>query len=148
MTHAKSRVSFVHFPLFLLTRNELRNTTIFLFEIASVRVCQSVLSPPPSVDRKPSWTMEANQADPESIGAGPLNVPPSRFSTPRFHKDRQCFQWSRVISSHDSIVPPPRSGAASVVVQGKLYMFGVSDFGIGLNFFSFVFSSCGMLFLL
>jgi hypothetical protein len=79
----------------------------------------------PSYHRK---AMEVNQADPESIGAGPLNVPPSRFSTPRCHKDRQCFQWSRVILSHDSIVPPPRSGAASVVVQGKLYMFGVSYF--------------------
>lgn len=74
--------------------------------------------------------MEVNQADPESLGAGPLNVLPVQFSTPRLHKDRQCFKWSRVILSPDSINPPPRSGAASVVVQGKLYMFGVSSYSL------------------
>ncbi len=72
-------------------------------------------------------TMEPNQLDPESIGAGPLNFPPAPILSPRLHKDRQCFHWSRVILSPDSINPPPRSGAASVVVQGKLYMFGVSS---------------------
>jgi hypothetical protein len=68
--------------------------------------------------------MAENQADPESIGAGPLNVAPT--AVPRMYKDRQSFLWSRVHLSHESIAPPPRSGAASVVVQGKLYMFGVS----------------------
>ena len=66
------------------------------------------------------------QADP-GIGAGPMNVNVARVSTPRFQRGRQCFKWSRVIVAHDSFLPPPRSGAASVVVQGKLYMFGVSD---------------------
>jgi hypothetical protein len=66
-----------------------------------------------------------NQADP-GIGAGPVNVPAARFSVPRFHRDKQCFKWSHVILANDAILPPPRSGAASVVVQGKLYMFGVS----------------------
>jgi hypothetical protein len=66
-----------------------------------------------------------NQADP-GIGAGPVNIPAARASAPRVRRDKQCFKWSRVILAHDSILPPPRSGAASVVVQGKLYMFGVS----------------------
>lgn len=70
-------------------------------------------------------TMAENQTDPESFGAGPLNVAPASFS--RIHRDRQSFRWSRVTLSHESITPPPRSGAASVVVQGKLYMFGVSQ---------------------
>jgi len=60
------------------------------------------------------------------IGAGPVNVNTARAYTPKFHRGRQCFKWSRVILAHDSILPPPRSGAASVVVQGMLYMFGVS----------------------
>mmetsp|Transcript_67271 Transcript_67271/g.194549 ORF Transcript_67271/g.194549 Transcript_67271/m.194549 type:complete len:622 (-) Transcript_67271:341-2206(-) len=82
-----------------------------------------------------------NQADHESIGAGPLNVPRSEFLSPRFHKDRQCFKWSRVLLSPDSIVPPPRSGAASVVVAGKLYMFGGYGGGTGRldDFYSFDF---------
>ena len=42
-------------------------------------------------------------------------------------RDRQSFLWSKVNLSDESILPPPRSGAASVVVQGKLYMFGVSS---------------------
>lgn len=66
-----------------------------------------------------------NQADP-GIGAGPVNVAPSRISRSKSHRDRQCFKWSRVILSNDSMLPPPRSGAASVVVEGKLYIFGVS----------------------
>ena len=39
--------------------------------------------------------------------------------------DRQHLTWSRV-APPGSVVPPRRSGAASVVVKGKLYMFGVS----------------------
>lgn len=62
-------------------------------------------------------------ADPESIGAGPPSAP--QLAANRI-RDRQSFLWSKVHLSHDSVVPPPRSGAASVVVQGKLYMFGVS----------------------
>jgi len=61
------------------------------------------------------------QADP-GVGAGPVN----RSSNPRFRRDKQSFKWSRVILASESILPPPRSGAASVVVKGKLYMFGVS----------------------
>ena len=70
--------------------------------------------------------MAENQADPESIGAGPPNAAPLSM-VPRMQRDRQSFLWSRVHLSHDSHIPPPRSGAASVVVQGKLYMFGVSE---------------------
>jgi hypothetical protein len=69
--------------------------------------------------------MAENQADPESVGAGPPNVAPA--VTPRMHRDRQSFLWSSVHLFHESVTPPPRSGAASVVVQGKLYMFGVSS---------------------
>lgn len=83
--------------------------------------------------------MAESQADPESIGAGPLIPTNPRHSY--IHRDRQAFRWSRVHLSHDSIVPPPRSGAASVVVQGKLYMFGGYGGGTGRldDFFSFDF---------
>jgi hypothetical protein len=63
---------------------------------------------------------------PESLGAGPPSNSPVA-TVPRMQRDRQSFLWSRVHLSHESCVPPPRSGAASVVVQGKLYMFGVSQ---------------------
>ena len=66
--------------------------------------------------------MADNQADPESFGAGPIN--PTSTIDLRMKKDKHTFLWSRVYLSHDSIIPPPRSGAASVVVQGKLYVFG------------------------
>ena len=42
------------------------------------------------------------------------------------HHDGQHLTWSRVSLPLGSVVPPRRSGAASVVVKGKLYMFGVS----------------------
>ena len=44
----------------------------------------------------------------------------------RVGRDKQSMTWSRVSLSPMSSVPPPRSGAASVVVKGRLYMFGVS----------------------
>jgi hypothetical protein len=51
--------------------------------------------------------------------------PTARLPSPRVPADRQSLTWSRVALSHNSCVPPPRSGAASVVVRGKLFMFGV-----------------------
>ena len=39
-------------------------------------------------------------------------------------RDRQALTWTRMSASGS--LPPPRSGAASVVVKGRLYMFGVS----------------------
>lgn len=40
-------------------------------------------------------------------------------------EQRQCLSWSKVpLSPSSTVVPPPRSGAASVVVQRKLYLFG------------------------
>ena len=40
-------------------------------------------------------------------------------------EQRQCLSWSKVpLSPRSAVVPPPRSGAASVVVQRKLYLFG------------------------
>jgi len=41
----------------------------------------------------------------------------------RYESDRQCLSWSRVYSK--GIVPPPRSGAASVVVKGRLYVYTI-----------------------
>lgn len=46
--------------------------------------------------------------------------------------DKQHLTWSRVTLPPGSAVPPPRSGAASVVVKGRLYMFGVSSFSRAL----------------
>lgn len=40
---------------------------------------------------------------------------------------QQYLTWNRITLPPGSIVPPRRSGAASVVVKGKLYMFGVSS---------------------
>ena len=51
--------------------------------------------------------------------------------------------WSRVVLPPGGIVPPRRSGAASVVVKGKLYMFGGYGGGTGRldDFYSFSFDS-------
>lgn len=55
---------------------------------------------------------------------------------PRSPSDRQCFTWRRI--SPPGLVPPPRSGAASVVVKGRLYIFGGYGGGTGRldDFFS------------
>ena len=51
------------------------------------------------------------------------------------HHDGQHLTWSRVSLPLGSVVPPRRSGAASVVVKGKLYMFGVSAVrGVSFSF--------------
>lgn len=63
------------------------------------------------------FTMSTTELD---DAAGPSSV------TPRISTDRQSLTWSRVNLSPRSCLPPPRSGAASVVVRGKLFMFGVS----------------------
>ena len=47
--------------------------------------------------------------------------------TQRTIQDTQSLTWSRVTLPPGSAVPPRRSGAASVVVKGQLYMFGVSE---------------------
>lgn len=56
----------------------------------------------------------------------------------------QALTWSRVNSIGGSKVPPPRSGAASVVVKGRLYMFGGYGGGTGRldDFYSFSFDTC------
>lgn len=55
--------------------------------------------------------------------------------------DRQSFTWSRVLVSSQSSLPPPRSGAASVVVRNKLWMFGGYGGGTGRldDFYSYDF---------
>lgn len=40
----------------------------------------------------------------------------------RISPERQCLTWSRVHLSNSTFIPPPRSGAASVVVGKKLYV--------------------------
>ena len=42
--------------------------------------------------------------------------------------DKQHLSWSRIAIPNGTVNPPRRSGAASVVVKGKLYMFGVSTY--------------------
>ena len=71
-----------------------------------------------------SESLGAGPPSPTSILRGAMSSTPSSSSPHR--RDQQSFLWSKVNLSDDSILPPPRSGAASVVVQGKLYMFGVS----------------------
>lgn len=67
---------------------------------------------------------------------------------PRVSQDRQCLTWSRVpvlptLARSKCTVPPPRSGAASVVVKGQLYVFGGYGGGTGRldDFYSFNFST-------
>mmetsp|Transcript_33785 Transcript_33785/g.62533 ORF Transcript_33785/g.62533 Transcript_33785/m.62533 type:complete len:627 (-) Transcript_33785:73-1953(-) len=57
-------------------------------------------------------------------------------------RERQCLSWTRVNPS--GCLPPPRSGAASVVVKGRLYMFGGYGGGTGRldDFYSFSFDTC------
>jgi hypothetical protein len=72
----------------------------------------------------------------------------SLVSRSRTHAQQQCLTWSRV-PVYGSVIPPPRSGAASVVVNGRLYCFGgyggadgASGTGGRLDdFYSFCFAS-------
>jgi len=71
-------------------------------------------------------------------------LPRSNFRTTNNSNDnRQSLTWSRVVLSSDSSIPPPRSGAASVVVKGRLYMFGGYGGGTGRldDFYSFNFAT-------
>lgn len=72
--------------------------------------------PPHNHPHPPGLPDHANAAD--SISPAAL--------THRLMDDKQHLTWSRVALPPGSVVPPRRSGAASVVVKGKLYMFGVS----------------------
>ncbi|KAL3760521.1 hypothetical protein ACHAWU_001856 [Discostella pseudostelligera] len=58
-------------------------------------------------------------------------------------EDKQHLMWSRVQLPPGSVIPPRRSGAASVVVKGKLYMFGGYGGGTGRldDFYSFSFDT-------
>ena len=59
--------------------------------------------------------------DEQATAAGTSSSAP----VPRLRLERQCLSWSKVpVSPRSTEVPPPRSGAASVVVGGKLYVFG------------------------
>ncbi|KAG7346391.1 galactose oxidase [Nitzschia inconspicua] len=98
--------------------------------------------------------------DPERFGAAgpaaPTAVAAGGTSTPRrlHHHDQQAYVWSRVHvnpsysgvpgEAAQSLVPPPRSGAASVVVQDKLYVFGGYGGGTGRldDFYAFDFRTC------
>ena len=82
------------------------------------------------VDNGMNVALGAGGGEPEIRGAGPPNNnnATSVVASNPFMRDNQSFKWARVKMSPESTIPPPRSGAASVVVQGKLYMFGVSHF--------------------
>eukprot|EP00986_Skeletonema_menzelii_P000229 scaffold67_cov155-Skeletonema_menzelii.AAC.3 len=58
-------------------------------------------------------------------------------------KDHTNLTWSRMVLSPHSSIPPPRSGAASVVVAQRLYMFGGYGGGTGRldDFYQFSFDS-------
>lgn len=77
---------------------------------------------------------------PPRLAAGAGVAP--RAMIPRAHAQRQCLTWSRV-PVYGSLVPPPRSGAASVVVNGRLYCFGGYGGGTGRldDFYSFCFAT-------
>jgi Kelch motif len=56
----------------------------------------------------------------------------------------QSLTWSRIpVCGPDALVPPPRSGAASVVVKDKLYVFGGYGGGTGRldDFWSYSFKN-------
>ena len=54
------------------------------------------------------------------------NMAPLPHGDSNDNPSQQYLTWNRINLPPGSIVPPRRSGAASVVVRGKLYMFGVS----------------------
>jgi N-acetylneuraminic acid mutarotase len=66
---------------------------------------------------------------------------PIRYQVPnnrhRLGGNRSCtivnesLVWQRMAVAADAPVPPPRSGAASVVVKGKLYIYGGYGGGTG-----------------
>ena len=80
----------------------------------------------------------------ESVQRPSERVPPPRSgngnASPR-SAARQCLTWSRMVTTAGLPLPPPRSGAASVVVKGKLYVFGGYGGGTGRldDFWSFDF---------
>ena len=72
-------------------------------------------------------------------GPPPLDadgISPAALTAASLLDDKHHLTWSR-IATPGCEVPPRRSGAASVVVKGKLYMFGVS-----LCLISNVFDGC------
>uniref|UniRef100_A0A7S2XIU6 BTB domain-containing protein n=1 Tax=Attheya septentrionalis TaxID=420275 RepID=A0A7S2XIU6_9STRA len=84
--------------------------------------------------------------DEGGLGAGPArhqfrvteHEPQSRI-----RRDRQALSWSRVNLNPCSAMPPQRSGAASVVVKGKLFVFGGYGGGTGRldDFWSYSFDT-------
>ena len=93
------------------------------------------------------------RSGPESHGAGPANRS-SNSSRSSIRCDQECYRWSRVpyssgdgkygINDKDELcIPPPRSGAASVVLNDKLYVFGGFGGGAGRldDFYSFDFAT-------
>ena len=104
--------------------------------------------------------VQLHRFDTESHGAGPSNLNASDSSVTSLIRrvDQNSFQWSRVPYSlftsdnnrtnsngneEQLFLPPPRSGAASVVVNGKLYVFGGFGGGTGRldDFYVFDFST-------
>jgi N-acetylneuraminic acid mutarotase len=78
----------------------------------------------------------------DALGVVQAAAPASAAVIPRSSPGRQCLTWTRVPVTNQ-FAPPPRSGAASVVVNGKLYVFGGYGGGTGRldDFYSFDFES-------
>ena len=66
-------------------------------------------------------------------------IPPQISPQP----SRQCLTWNRIVEPPPANLPPPRSGAASIVVKGKLYVFGGYGGGTGRldDFYSYDFET-------
>ncbi|KAL7477390.1 hypothetical protein ACHAW6_003198 [Cyclotella cf. meneghiniana] len=69
--------------------------------------------------------------------------PPTAAQPPRIRSNKQHLTWSRVTLPPNTPLPPPRSGAASVIVKSRLYMFGGYGGGTGRldDFYSFNFAT-------
>eukprot|EP00591_Stephanopyxis_turris_P014526 CAMPEP_0195540988 /NCGR_PEP_ID=MMETSP0794_2-20130614/50854_1 /TAXON_ID=515487 /ORGANISM="Stephanopyxis turris, Strain CCMP 815" /LENGTH=593 /DNA_ID=CAMNT_0040675071 /DNA_START=14 /DNA_END=1792 /DNA_ORIENTATION=+ len=87
-------------------------------------------------------SFQPQRNDHEGGGQNSSNI--SSSSVTDAARNRQALTWSRVVPAAGSKLPPPRSGAASVVVKGRLYMFGGYGGGTGRldDFYSFSFDTC------
>ena len=71
------------------------------------------------------------------------NPAPSPTGASLVRSNNQHLTWSRVNLPPNTPLPPPRSGAASVIVKSRLYMFGGYGGGTGRldDFYSFNFAT-------
>jgi hypothetical protein len=89
--------------------------------------------PRPAVAHEAGMMLVAGARPAESAADGSNNETQRKFPRASLNHTRQCLTWSRVATAcaDSSRAPPPRSGAASVVVKGRLYVFGGYGGGTG-----------------